>query len=115
MAGAREAIQEREGFSPDRETLRSVGGGNMNNERLPMPRLSRHYTTALDDLPVRILAEFDDATLVYEQLLKLGVIVRPMTSFGLERALRITVGTPEENARLVEALRTVFGKGAARS
>ena len=25
-----------------------------------MPRLSRHYTTALDDLPVRILAEFDD-------------------------------------------------------
>ena len=49
-----------------------------------------------------------------EQLLKLGVIVRPMTSFGLERALRITVGTPEENARLVEALRTVLGKGAVR-
>lgn len=25
-----------------------------------MPRLSRHYTTALNDLPVRILSEFDD-------------------------------------------------------
>lgn len=25
-----------------------------------MPRLSRHYTTALDDLPVRILSEFED-------------------------------------------------------
>lgn len=25
-----------------------------------MSRLSRHYTTALDDLPVRILSEFDD-------------------------------------------------------
>lgn len=25
-----------------------------------MPRLSRHYTTALDDLPVRILSEFDE-------------------------------------------------------
>jgi hypothetical protein len=25
-----------------------------------MARLSRHYTTALDDLPVRILSEFDD-------------------------------------------------------
>jgi histidinol-phosphate/aromatic aminotransferase/cobyric acid decarboxylase-like protein len=37
-----------------------------------------------------------------------------MASFGLERALRITVGTPEENARLVEALRQVLGKGAAR-
>jgi DNA-binding IclR family transcriptional regulator len=25
-----------------------------------MPRLSRHYATALDDLSVRILSEFDD-------------------------------------------------------
>ena len=31
-----------------------------------------------------ILAEFDDATLVYEELLKRGVIVRPMASFGLD-------------------------------
>jgi histidinol-phosphate/aromatic aminotransferase/cobyric acid decarboxylase-like protein len=42
-------------------------------------------------------------------------IVRPMTSFGPERALRITVGTPEENRRLIEALRTVLGARAARS
>jgi histidinol-phosphate aminotransferase len=62
-----------------------------------------------------ILAEFDDAARVYEELLKLGVIVRPMGSFGLERALRLTVGTPEENARLVNGLRTVLGKGATRS
>src|SRR2546428_4403674 len=29
-----------------------------------------------------------------------GVIVRPMTPFGMETALRITVGTPEENRKL---------------
>ncbi len=83
----------------------------------------RSLAAALTALGVRhvpsranfVLAEFDDATRVYEQLLKLGLIVRPMTSFGLERALRITVGTPGENARLVEALRTVLGKGAAHS
>jgi len=83
----------------------------------------RSLSAALDALGVRyvpsranfILAEFDDATRVYEQLLKLGVIVRPMTSFGLERALRITAGTPEENRRLIAALRTVLGKGAGRS
>ena len=83
----------------------------------------RSLAAALTALGVRhapsranfILAEFDDATLVYEQLLKLGVIVRPMASFGLEHALRITVGTPEENARLIEALRAVLGKGAALS
>ncbi len=42
---------------------------------------------------------------VYQRLLREGVIVRPMTSFGMETALRITVGTPEENRRLVKALR----------
>jgi histidinol-phosphate/aromatic aminotransferase/cobyric acid decarboxylase-like protein len=41
------------------------------------------------------------------------VIVRPMTPFGLETALRITVGTPEENRKLVKALRVVLGKSPA--
>ena len=57
-----------------------------------------------------ILVEMRDAARVYQQLLRQGVIVRPMASFGLERALRITVGTPEENAKLIQALRTILGK-----
>jgi histidinol-phosphate aminotransferase len=79
--------------------------------------------TALDTLGVRhapshanfILAEFDDATRVYDELLKRGVIVRPMASFGLTRALRITVGAPEDNARLIDGPRAVLGNGGARS
>jgi len=47
---------------------------------------------------------------IYQKLLHQGVIVRPMTPFGLETALRITVGTPEENRKLVKALRVVLGK-----
>jgi len=47
---------------------------------------------------------------IYQKLLHQGVIVRPMTPFGLETALRITVGTPEENRTLVKALRVVLGK-----
>ncbi|PYM93280.1 MAG: histidinol-phosphate transaminase [Candidatus Rokuibacteriota bacterium] len=47
---------------------------------------------------------------IYQKLLHHGVIVRPMTPFGLETALRITVGTPEENRKLVKALRVVLGK-----
>src|SRR2546428_6712581 len=47
---------------------------------------------------------------IYQKLLLEGVIVRPMTPFGMETALRITVGTPEENRKLVRALRTVLGK-----
>jgi histidinol-phosphate aminotransferase len=48
------------------------------------------------------------ATEVYQRLLREGVIVRPMTSFGMESALRITVGTPEENRRLIKALKKVL-------
>src|SRR4029079_6057816 len=50
---------------------------------------------------------------IYQRLLKDGVIVRPLTPFGMESALRVTVGTPQENRRLVKALRTVLGKNTA--
>ncbi|MGH7417915.1 MAG: histidinol-phosphate transaminase [Candidatus Rokuibacteriota bacterium] len=50
---------------------------------------------------------------IYQRLLKEGVIVRPLTPFGMESALRITVGTPQENRRLIKALRKVLGKGPA--
>ena len=45
---------------------------------------------------------------VFHWLLKEGVIVRPMTSFGMESALRVTIGTPEENRRFVKALKKVL-------
>src|SRR6266852_1546597 len=48
---------------------------------------------------------------IYQKLLHDGVIVRPMTPFGMETALRITVGTPEENRKLIKALRRVLGFG----
>jgi histidinol-phosphate aminotransferase len=41
----------------------------------------------------------------YEKLLREGVIVRPMEGFGLPDYVRITVGTAEENERLIKALR----------
>ncbi len=50
---------------------------------------------------------------IYQKLLHHGVIVRPMTPFGMETALRITVGTPEENRKLVKALQAVLGKNSA--
>lgn len=82
----------------------------------------RQLSAALDALGVKrvpsranfIMVELPDATRAYEQLLKLGVIVRPLASFGLDRALRITVGTPEENARLIEGLRAVLGTPGSR-
>jgi histidinol-phosphate aminotransferase len=49
----------------------------------------------------------DDARPLFEALLRQGAIVRPMGAFGAPGALRITVGTPDENAFFAEALASV--------
>jgi histidinol-phosphate aminotransferase len=46
---------------------------------------------------------------VYQDLLREGVIVRPLLPYGLPRHLRITVGTKVENDRLLEALSAALG------
>jgi histidinol-phosphate aminotransferase len=51
-----------------------------------------------------------DAEAVNDALLRRGVIVRPMGSFGAPSALRITAGTPDEIAFLAEQLAAVFSK-----
>ncbi|MFT4171655.1 MAG: histidinol-phosphate transaminase [Rhodocyclaceae bacterium] len=43
-----------------------------------------------------------DALAVFQRLLRMGVIVRPIA--GLPQWLRVTIGTPSENARFLEAL-----------
>ncbi len=50
----------------------------------------------------------DDVRPVFEALLAEGVIVRPLGGFGAPGALRITVGTEDENAVLLEALPRVL-------
>jgi histidinol-phosphate aminotransferase len=45
-----------------------------------------------------------DARIVFDDLLRLGVIVRPLAGFGAPTAIRVTVGTPEENELFAEAL-----------
>lgn len=45
---------------------------------------------------------------IYDALLRQGVIVRPMASYGLGEYIRVTVGTAEENKRFVEAIRKAW-------
>lgn len=52
-----------------------------------------------------LLVRFDDANAVYDSLLEAGVIVRNRSAMkGCEGCLRLTVGTPAENDRLLETL-----------
>ena len=56
-----------------------------------------------------LLVRFDDAQRVFERLLSAGVVVRDVRAMPqLQDALRISIGTPAENAQLLAAL----GQGA---
>ncbi len=53
-----------------------------------------------------------DAAPVSDELLRLGVIVRPMRWMGFPQAMRVTVGTREENEKFLAALGQVVGRSA---
>lgn len=56
-----------------------------------------------------LLVEFGpDTALIEAALIAQGVILRPMGGYGLADCLRITVGTREENQRLLDALDKVL-------
>jgi histidinol-phosphate aminotransferase len=45
---------------------------------------------------------------IFRRLLKHGVIVRPIASYGMPEYLRVTIGTETENARFLSALEIVL-------
>lgn len=51
-----------------------------------------------------------DAAPVFDALLREGVIVRPVAGYGMPEHLRITVGTAEQNDRVLAALQKVLGR-----
>ena len=89
-----------------------------NTVRLVYDELDFFYA-ALDNLGIEYLktqANFflirvaKNADEVFEDLLKQGVIVRSMTSYGYPDCIRVNVGQRYENVRLLEALAVVLNK-----
>ena len=62
-----------------------------------------------------ILVRVGDGQRVFNEMQKLGVIVRPMGGYQLPEWIRISVGTPKENKRCLEALKTVLAPATASS
>lgn len=89
------------------------------NETIRVTREGRAWLTAeLDALgcaPVPSQANFImftppmDARTVFEELLARGIIVRPLTSYGLTDKIRVSVGRMDENRAFAAALREVLG------
>ena len=59
-----------------------------------------------------VLVKVGDAAHVNLELLKRGVIVRPVAGDGLPEWLRVSIGLPHENQKFLEALAAVMQAGA---
>ena len=70
----------------------------------------------LNDLGFRVIPtwanfltfEVDDATTLAKNLLPLGMIVRPLTAWGMPTLIRTTIGRPAQNKRLIKALKKLL-------
>ena len=74
---------------------------------------ARSASSGLEFIPSSanfILVRVGDGQRVFNEMQKLGVIVRPMGGYQLPEWVRISVGTPKENQRCLEALKTALAK-----
>lgn len=65
----------------------------------------RYFTTQANFFLIDVGKKSDD---VFESLLKEGVIIRSMRSYGYPEYIRVTVGLPAENERFLNALKKVL-------
>jgi histidinol-phosphate aminotransferase len=66
-------------------------------DRLPVTRLPSQGNFILIDCK-------RPAGPLYEAMLRQGVIVRPVAAYGLPHHLRLTIGTHQQNQRMLTAL-----------
>jgi histidinol-phosphate aminotransferase len=59
-----------------------------------------------------VLPDAEQAARLTDDLLKEGIIIRPLASFGLPNCVRISTGTDEDNQRCVEAIHVLNGSAA---
>jgi histidinol-phosphate aminotransferase len=62
-----------------------------------------------------ILVKVGDGRGVFSKMQKAGVIARPMAGYGLPEWIRISVGTPRQNARALTALAEAIEKSLAEA
>jgi len=76
----------------------------------------KQITSGLKRLEVEFIPSFGnfvsfrvgDGAAVYQKLLRKGVIVRPIASYGMPAHLRVTIGLESENTRFLAALEEVL-------
>jgi len=98
LAAACAALEDEEHF---RETLQLVSEGLRFLYR-ELDRLGLSYIPSQSNFLMILVGK--NCQQIYEALLRQGVIVRPLSSFGYDDYIRVTVGTAQENERFIECL-----------
>jgi histidinol-phosphate aminotransferase len=97
LAGATAALDDagfvRKSFELNRSGMRQLTDG--------FRRLAIEYIPSYGNF---VSFRVKDAAGVFQALLRTGVIVRPIASYGMPQHLRVTVGLESENARFLAAL-----------
>jgi len=57
-----------------------------------------------------ILVKTGNGRKVFQKMLKLGVVVRPMDVYGLPEFIRVTIGKKEQNTKFISALLKTLGR-----
>jgi histidinol-phosphate aminotransferase len=74
-------------------------------------KMGLHYLPSAGNFILVQVGDDDSAgSRVNLELLKQGVIVRPVDNYGLPKFLRVSIGLPEENAAFIRALANALAK-----
>jgi histidinol-phosphate aminotransferase len=103
QAGALAALDD----TPHAEKTRRVNSRGLRFYAREFRKMGLEYVRSSANF---ILVRVGEGGPVFNELQKLGVIVRPMGGYQLPEWIRISIGTPKENQRCIGALRQVLGK-----
>jgi histidinol-phosphate aminotransferase len=93
------------------ERSRTVNEQGMRALEAGFKRMDLKYIPSVANF---ITVKVGAAPVVYQGLLKRGVIVRPVGNYALPEFLRVTVGTPAQNERFLGALQSVLAEQSHR-
>jgi histidinol-phosphate aminotransferase len=94
----------------DQEIARRRGENARGRAQLEQACAEHGLETVQPSLGNFVYADVGDGRALFEQLLRAGVIVRPLAGFGAPQAIRISVGTADENAYFADALGHVLSR-----
>ncbi len=92
------------------ERSRALNAAGMTQLGEGFTRLGLHVTPSVGNFVLVNVGEGHEAAKIYGDLLRKGVIVRPLAGYGLPRHLRVSIGTAEENARTLATFAEVFAR-----